>query len=188
MDNNIVELVGILSNDFELDHESKTESFFKNTVLTKRYSGTVDKVNILVPKNKIGTLHKGDKVEIKGHFYSKDVQEHLVLYVYVKDITLLSDEFFLNKNDIILQGFVCKPSVYRETPLGRTICDVYLAVNRPSGRNDYIPCVAWGKIARQLKDVKVGTLIKIKGRVQSREYIKNEQPHTVYEVSIMEVL
>lgn len=188
IENNIVELVGILSNDFVLDHETKADSFYKNTIEVKRYSGTVDKINIIAPKSQIDKLSCGDKVEIKGYYRSRDVGEHLVLYVFAKEINLLNDDFFLEKNEVVLRGYICKQSVYRETPMGRTICDMYLAVNRASGKNDYIPCIAWGKIARKCKDLEVGTKISLLGRLQSREYVKNDETRTAYEVSVMEII
>ena len=51
-------------------------------------------------------------------------------------------------NRIILQGYLCKEPIYRETPLGREITDLLLAVNRPYGKSDYIPCICWGRNAR----------------------------------------
>ena len=47
-----------------------------------------------------------------------------------------------------LDGYICKAPIYRKTPLGREIADLLLAVNRPYGKSDYIPCIAWGRNAR----------------------------------------
>ena len=51
---------------------------------------------------------------------------------------------------------VCKPPIYRKTPLGREIADVLVAVNRPYGKSDYIPCIAWGRNARFAGGLEVG--------------------------------
>ena len=47
-----------------------------------------------------------------------------------------------------------------------------MAVNRPYGKSDYIPCIAWVRNARYASGFGVGTRILIWGRVQSREYTK----------------
>ena len=54
-------------------------------------------------------------------------------------------------NQIFLDGYVCKPPVYRKTPLGREIADILIAVNRPYGKSDYIPCIAWEEMRAMLQ-------------------------------------
>ncbi len=86
-------------------------------------------------------------------------------------------------------GYICKMPIYRKTPLGREIADLLLAVNRPYGKSDYIPCISWGRNARYASGFEVGTRVHIWGRVQSREYTKkmNEtecEKRIAYEVSI----
>ena len=92
-------------------------------------------------------------------------------------------------NHIFLDGYVCKKPVYRKTPLGREIADVLLAVNRPYGKSDYIPCICWGRNARYADQFEVGTHVQIWGRIQSREYQKKigedeYEKRTAYEVSV----
>ena len=86
-------------------------------------------------------------------------------------------------------GYVCKKPIYRQTPFGREIADVLLAVNRAYNKSDYIPCIAWGRNARFCQNMEVGTEVKIIGRVQSRTYEKKHEDGTAetrvaYEVSI----
>ena len=73
-----------------------------------------------------------------------------------------------NANEIFLEGFVCKKPNYRKTPFGREIADVMLAVNRPYGKADYIPCIVWGRNARYVESLEVGECIRLYGR---RRYI-----------------
>ena len=92
-------------------------------------------------------------------------------------------------NHILLDGYICKEPVYRKTPLGREIADLLLAVNRPYGKSDYIPCICWGRNARFASSFEVGEHVQILGRIQSREYIKKitdteSQKRTAYEVSV----
>ena len=94
-----------------------------------------------------------------------------------------------NPNHIFLDGYVCKKPVYRKTPLGREIADVLLAVNRPYGKSDYIPCICWGRNARYADQFEVGAHVQLWGRIQSREYQKKideevYEKRVAYEVSV----
>jgi primosomal replication protein N len=133
----------------------------------------------------------GDKVKITGQFRSynnyTDVGNKLILTLFAKTIEKAEDERYLN--EIILNGFLCKEPVYRTTPFGREITDIILAVNRPFGKSDYIPCIAWGRNAKFARNLSVGDNIEINGRIQSREYQKKISDtevvtKTAYEVSV----
>lgn len=112
--------------------------------------------------------------------------------VFVREFEDISEERdfgFEDENLISLDGYICKKPVYRKTPLGREIADILLAVNRPYGKSDYIPCIAWGRNARFAENLKAGKRLRIEGRIQSREYQKRIsddecEARTAYEVSI----
>ena len=92
-------------------------------------------------------------------------------------------------NEVVLIGYICKKPVYRQTPFGREIADLLLAVNRAYNKSDYIPSIAWGRNARFCQNLEVGTEVRVVGRVQSRNYEKKFEDGTVlkkvaYEVSI----
>ena len=94
-----------------------------------------------------------------------------------------------SNNRICLKGYLCKAPVYRKTPLGREIADILLAVNRPYGRSDYIPCICWGKDAVLASRLDVGSAVEVTGRIQSREYRKElseteDEMRVAYEVSV----
>jgi single-stranded DNA-binding protein len=138
--------------------------------------------------------YKGKFVEVLGQFRSYNRHEEsknkLVLSVFAREVKMV-DELSENAkpNHIFLDGFVCKPPIYRKTPLGREIADVLLAVNRPYGKSDYIPCICWGRNARFAETFAVGGHVQIWGRIQSREYQKkmNEvdfEKRIAYEVSV----
>jgi single-stranded DNA-binding protein len=64
-----------------------------------------------------------------------------------------------------------------------------VAVNRAYNKSDYIPCIAWGRNARFVKNLNVGDRVAISGRIQSREYQKrysetDVKTMTAYEVSV----
>ena len=101
-----------------------------------------------------------------------------------------SDGSFFNR--IALSGVICKQPYLRRTPLGRSICDVILAVNRHYGRADYLPCIAWGQVASTVAGMSVGDRLALEGRVQSRNYTKlldsGAVERVAYEVSIMQLV
>ena len=111
-------------------------------------------------------------------------------------LSVLSENSFIEEeldgaktNQILLDGYICKQPVYRKTPLGREIADLLLAVNRPYGKSDYIPCICWGRNARFASAFEVGEHVQVVGRIQSREYTKKiteteTQKRVAYEVSV----
>jgi len=124
---------------------------------------------------------------------SSDHINRLVLSVFVREVSLsddrITDSDGNKPNQIFLDGFICKPPIYRKTPLGREIADILLAVNRPYGKSDYIPCICWGRNARYAESFNVGGHIQIWGRIQSREYQKKISEEEIekriaYEVSV----
>jgi single-stranded DNA-binding protein len=110
-----------------------------------------------------------------------------MLTVFVRE--LLTEEAYKNPNSIVLCGYICKTPIYRTTPFNREIADILIAVNRAYNKSDYIPCIAWGRNARFVKNLSVGEKVAISGRIQSREYQKKISENetklmTAYEVSV----
>lgn len=142
-----------------------------------------------VTENCVGRL-----VETSGQFRSynrhEGLKNKLVLSVFVREWEFVDENPEAGKtNQIYLDGFICKAPIYRKTPLGREIADLLIAVNRPYGKSDYIPCIAWGRNARFAEGMEVGTRLQIEGRIQSREYQKQisddeYETRTAYEVSV----
>jgi primosomal replication protein N len=138
--------------------------------------------------------YRGYVLRANGQFrsYNRHEEKHnrLVLSAFARELKFLEEEDSLAPvNQIFLDGYICKPPVYRKTPLGREIADVLLAVNRPYGKSDYIPCICWGRNARFAGNLEIGSRIQLIGRIQSREYQKrvseNELIRRVaYEVSV----
>ena len=122
----------------------------------------------------------------------------LILTVFAKDVIKVEeneeeDSDIVKKdsitNEVVLVGFICKKPIYRQTPFGREIADILLAVNRPYGKSDYIPCICWGRNARYASNFDVGEHVRIFGRIQSREYVKKlsetqTETRIAYEVSV----
>ncbi|OYP32226.1 hypothetical protein CG709_06590 [Lachnotalea glycerini] len=119
--------------------------------------------------------------QVRTYNQYKEGKSRLLVSIFMLDIIDLREKDF---NNVEVTGYICKLPVYRKTPLGREIADLLLAVNRPYKKTDYIPCITWGRNARYSEGLVVGDCIKIIGRLQSREYAKNEEVKVAYELSV----
>lgn len=190
---NKVTLVGKIFSELTYSHRAYGESFYKGFIEVYRTSGTADVLPFLV-SDRLIDVHKdySDRVvEVNGQFRSYNQRDEenskLMLAVFVREICFL-EEVKDYTNEIFLDGYICKAPVHRRTPLGREIADILLAVNRPYGKSDYIPCIAWGRNARWIWSFDVGAHIRVTGRIQSREYVKKlsetkSEIRMAYEVS-----
>ena len=191
--NNKVFISGEIVSDATYSNEIYGEGFYEFFVRVMRLSGQADILPITVSERLIqdGMLGKGKAICALGQFRSYNKLENgksrLMLTVFVRELLpQLPDK---NPNSILLSGYICKPPVYRTTPFNREIADVLVAVNRAYNKSDYIPCIAWGRNARFVKNLCVGDRIAISGRIQSREYQKKlseteTRTMTAYEVSV----
>ena len=203
LESNYLTLVGKVTGEKKFSHEIYGERFYIFTLAIPRLSGNADMIPITVSERLItdDMLKEGNKLLIKGQFRSYNSYENeknkLILTVFAKDIVELEEEEeendFARKdmitNEVVLIGYICKKPIYRQTPFGREIADLLLAVNRAYNKSDYIPCIAWGRNARFSQTLEVGTKVKVVGRVQSRTYEKKYEDGTTemkvaYEVSI----
>ena len=195
-DNNQVSIAGEVISDFTFSHDVFGEGFYVLEVVVSRLSNSYDMIPVMVSERLIDVKqdYKGKFVEVLGQFRSYNRHEEsknkLVLSVFAREVKM-EDELSENAkpNHIFLDGFVCKPPIYRKTPLGREIADVLLAVNRPYGKSDYIPCICWGRNARFAETFAVGGHVQVWGRIQSREYQKkltdtDFEKRIAYEVSV----
>ncbi len=193
---NIFTLSGRVCQAPEFSHESHSNAFYIFPLEICRLSGVCDKLNILIREDllsrcpiKVGSFVKIG-AELRSFNKKTDSGNKLIVFAFVKEIEPSESELF--ENDLLLTGTVCKTPIYRKTPLGREICDIMLAINRRYGRSDYIPIIAWGKNAKDASAFATGDIVSLRGRVQSREYIKvidgAEIPRTTYEVSVTSFL
>ena len=211
LENNYLTLVGKVTGEKKFSHEIYGEKFYRFSLSIARLSGNADIIPITISERLITdeTLTEGKKLLIKGQFRSYNSFENernkLILTVFAKDVQELpeneeqevevegEDGEIAKKeemtNEVVLIGFVYKKPIYRQTPFGREIADLLLAVNRAYNKSDYIPTIAWGRNARFCQNLEVGSQIKLIGRVQSRTYEKKHEDGTVeeriaYEVSV----
>ncbi len=196
MNNNRVMLTGKVTEEAKFSHEVFGEGFYEIKLEVPRLSAQTDVLPVTVSERLLSChdASVGATLSVIGQFrsYNKLEQERsrLMLTVFARDISEADDE--PNPNVIELEGYICKPPLYRTTPFKREICDILLAVNRAYNKSDYIPCIAWGRNARYVNGLSVGDRIAVQGRIQSREYQKIKEDgeqitKTAYEVSISRV-
>lgn len=188
--------MGEIVSDFTYSHEIFGEGFYMVDVSVERLSDSIDIIPLMVSERLLDVNgdYKGMYIVVNGQFRSYNRHEErknkLVLSVFAREIEFV-DEIGENtkSNQIFLDGYICKEPIYRKTPLGREIADLLLAVNRPYGKSDYIPCICWGRNARFASNFEVGARCAVWGRIQSREYMKKLsedqlEKRVAYEVSV----
>ena len=196
IENNQVTVMGEILGDFCFSHEIFGEGFYLVDMGVKRLSESYDVIPLMVSERLIDVNgdYKGMYVCVNGQFRSynrhEEKKNRLVLSVFAREIDFIEElEESSKTNQIYLDGYICKEPIYRKTPLGREIADVLLAVNRPYGKSDYIPCICWGRNARYANNFKVGERCAVWGRIQSREYMKKlseseVEKRVAFEVSV----
>lgn len=196
IENNQVSIMGKIASGFTFSHQVYGEGFYLVDLLVKRLSDSEDRIPLMVSERLVDVTqdYEGEYIMVQGQFRSynrhEEKKNRLVLSVFVRELSFVEEaDDSIKTNQIFLDGYICKPPVYRKTPLGREIADLLLAVNRPYGKSDYIPCICWGRNARYASAFEVGGHVLLWGRIQSREYIKklNEnqtEKRTAYEVSV----
>ncbi len=216
-ESNYATISGTISSVPTFSHEVYGEGFYILYVDVKRLSSSFDRIPVMVSDRLAGLdeYEVGGYVSVEGQFRSyNQVGENgskLMLMVFAREIKFGYDESeadfdsesdirdestddsqspeVQDKNTVILNGFICKPPIYRTTPFNREIADMLIAVNRSYNKSDYIPCISWGRNARFCGKRKVGESVKITGRIQSRTYQKKFEDGTTvekvaYEVSV----
>ena len=200
LENNQVTIIGEVVSTFTYNHEIYVEGFYMMDLKVDRLSNSHHIIPVMISERLIDVTQDycGKYMEVQGQFRSYNRHDErknkLVLSVFAREATFIEmDEENppegSKTNSIYLDGYICKEPIYRKTPLGREIADLLLAVNRPYGKSDYIPCICWGRNARFAGNFKVGERVLVWGRIQSREYMKrmdeeNMEKRIAYEVSV----
>lgn len=196
IENNQVSIMGKIVSGFTFSHEVFGEGFYMVDISVQRLSDSADIIPVMISERLIDVTqdYEGEYIQIFGQFRSynrhEEKRNRLVLSVFAREVSFIEDECDkVKSNQIFLDGYICKTPVYRRTPLGREIADMLLAVNRPYGKSDYIPCICWGRNARFTSGFEVGGHVQVWGRIQSREYVKrleddSTEKRVAYEVSV----
>ena len=199
IENNQVFVMGKIASQFTFSHQVFGEGFYTVDLMVKRLSDSEDIIPLMVSERLLDITqdYEGEYIQVQGQFRSynrhEEKKNRLVLSVFVRELAFVEEEDdSIKTNQIFLDGYICKPPVYRKTPLGREIADLLIAVNRPYGKSDYIPCICWGRNARFASGFEVGGHVMVWGRIQSREYVKKlseweSEKRVAYEVSVSKI-
>ena len=204
INNNNITLIGVVEKEAEYSHEVFGEGYYIFMLKCLRTSGNEDVLPVMISDRltDIKEIKVGQAVAVLGQIrsfnkHTDNMKSKLILTVFAREFEVLTQDseelpFEDNTNMVTLDAYICKPPIYRCTPKGREIADILVAVNRPYGKSDYIPCIAWGRNARFASTIEVGGHLQVQGRVQSREYTKkiNEEEtekRVAYEVSVSKI-
>ena len=196
LENNKVYLQGEVVSEPTFSHEVLNEGFYNLEISIPRLSGQNDIIPVTISERLLANsdIKVGQIVALKGQFRSynkiEENKSKLVLTVFVRELCEADENS--NPNIIEIYGYICKSPIYRTTPFNREITDVLMAVNRSYNKSDYIPCITWGRNARFVGELPVGTKLEMVGRIQSREYIKKQEglepmSKIAYEISVSKV-
>lgn len=195
METNSAHLVGEVLGGPVFNHKTYGQAYYMMILGVIRKSGYEDRIRLLVSENILGgrAPREGEILEINGQIrtYNRvdSGRNKLEVVVFVQEMEYIRKE---HRNEIFIEGFICKPPIRRTSPLGREICDLMIAVNRMYNKSDYIPAISWGDNAAWCEHLAVGDKVMAEGRIQSRNYKKyDSEGHgiikTAYEVSIVKV-
>ena len=176
----------------EFSHENHGRRFYRFLLEVPRLSGTADVLPVIAEESLLGTIDPcgGEMIcvegQIRSHNYRTETGRRLLIFVFASSVI---SEDGPPVNDCTIEGVLCKEPIFRKTPLGREICDIMLAVPRAFHRADYIPCILWGRTAKEISLCHVRDRIRICGRLQSRIYTKltdkGSVERTAYELSAL---
>ncbi|MCR4672022.1 MAG: single-stranded DNA-binding protein [Lachnospiraceae bacterium] len=177
---NYARMQGTVCLPFIYENTRFGERFYYSEMKVQRLSGRMDRIPFVVSERLTDTRVDltEQRISICGQFRSYNVPDadgiHLVLRIFVTEFELSESERKTEKNDLFIDGFLCKKPFYHVTPRGKEVANLMVAVNRPTRSSDYIPCVCWGRNARYAAGLDIGTRLKLWGSLQSREYVKRD--------------
>ena len=144
---NYVSLYGMVDSEIIFSHEVYNEKYYTFILKIKRLSEIYEYINITISDRLLLNqvkLFNGQNIFVAGQLRSYNsytsLKSHLILTVFVKSFEIISKDLsnYDNPNYIVIDGFICKPPIYRVTPFGREIADILVAVNRTYNKSDYL--------------------------------------------------
>ena len=188
---NSVLLRGTPVGEARYSHAARAARFYTLPLEVRRLSGAADVLNLTLRESLLDEIAGCRRIGVAGELrtFNNHAGEwpRLVITVFARELAAQEGE---DENLVRLRGTLCRRPNPRLTPMGREICDLLLAVNRRYGRSDYLPCICWGSLAREAQRWDVGTRLALRGRIQSRRYLKQTETgaeeRTAFEVSVAE--
>lgn len=173
---NEIKLCGTIRN-IEYSHSIGDIDYDKANLIVQRENGIDDIVSLRFKKFS-NTYKDGDTVSLTGNVrsYSKqllDGKNKVDIYVFTYFDSPEEDDV---TNSFVIDGRICKIEGVRILPNGKKNIHFIVANNLVTGDgkklNSYLPCIAWGKTAQEISNMRVNDIVQISGKLQSREYKK----------------
>ena len=176
---NEIKLCGIIKN-IQPSHIIEGVQYNKANLIVSRNNGQEDIINLRF-KSFSNPYKDNDKVDLIGNIrsYSYKVDEtknRVIVYVFTYFDKIEPGEVITNVAEV--DGRICKINEIRTTKNGKHNIHFILANNLHSQDNQkrlnsYIPCIAWGTVAKELQKYSVNTQLKVTGELHSREHKKS---------------
>ena len=183
-------LSGTAAGEPAFDHVCCERAFYSFPLDVARKSGAFDTLRVLAAEHLLSLkIDLGDPISIAGtlraYRHTDADGAHLCVVAFARELLYVKTE---PENHVELVGVISRAPVYRKTPLGREICDLFLSVERAFLRRDCLPVIVWCAAAREAGSWQSGDAVKVIGRLQSRDYVKTTPDghaltKTAYEVS-----
>lgn len=173
---NKIILKGLITN-IKPSHKIKDIEYDQADLIVPRKDGKEDVIALKFKK--FSNRYSSDtSIELTGNVrsYSQKLdsgKNKVSLYVFTYfDLPETEDI-----NSLCMDGRICKIDDIRKTRNGKTNIHLILANNliveeTNQKLNSYLPCIAWGNVAKDLAKLSVNTKISINGELHSREYKK----------------
>lgn len=152
--------------------------FDKAKLIVQRNTGVEDVVELKF-KKLTNKYKENDLVFLKGNVrsYSYKVENnHNKVNIYVFTYFDVPEEDDSNK--VLLEGRICKIDTLRKTKQGKNnihfiVANNIVSENSDKRLNSYIPCIAWGSLAKEISKLKVSDKVRVVGELHSRECRKS---------------
>lgn len=178
---NEIILKGLIQ-DIEDSHVIGDIQYSKANLIVQRDS-RIDDIISLRFKKFSNKYKEGQEIDLIGNIrsYSRQINEDknkVDIYVFTYFDRPEEDELNETNNEFIIDGRICKMEGLRKLPGGKQnihfIVANNLEVTGSQKLNSYLPCIAWGKVAKDIAaNFKTNDTVHIRGRLQSREYKKH---------------
>jgi hypothetical protein len=182
---NDVYLKGLIKN-IQPSHSIEDVEYNKADFIVKRQDGKEDILNLRFKKYSL-PYKEDQEIELVGNIrsYSKKVGDKNKIDIYVFTYfdkpeiieNVDNGQTDVKNNVVTIDGRICKIDGLRKTQAGKRNIHFILANNlclkdTDKKLNSYIPCVAWGKLAKEISELSVNDKVKLIGELHSREYKK----------------
>lgn len=191
---NKITLKGTIRN-IQPSHKIQDIEYEKADLIVPRVEGKEDVISLRFKK--FSNVYTEDqKIELEGNVRSyshplENGKNKVDIYVFTYfDVPQTAEGEETPKNAFEIDGRICKKDDIRTTQNGKQNIHFLLANNliiegSSQKLNSYLPCIAWGKLARAIDKMAVNDKVVVKGELHSRPYRKKlSEAEDDYEIRV----